>query len=184
MRRANAALLKRTIRSASLVPPSSPRWCLAPRADLRELQSPTGSPGRAVCGLWDRNYRRPSLMPAAAALSPSLQPQTMTAQWLLIGKRHLPRFRRWKTISPHCAFSRKRHNSNARPRPLPQDSLQLFTNRYTGGVDNYLQVITAQTVLSANQRNDIDLMRRRMDASVLLVKAVGGGWDTSQLPKL
>jgi NodT family efflux transporter outer membrane factor (OMF) lipoprotein len=64
------------------------------------------------------------------------------------------------------------------------DSLQLFTNRYTGGVDNYLQVITAQTVLLTNQRNDIDLMRRRMDASVLLVKAVGGGWDTTQLPKL
>jgi NodT family efflux transporter outer membrane factor (OMF) lipoprotein len=64
-----------------------------------------------------------------------------------------------------------------------QESLQLFTNRYEGGVDNYLQVITAQTVLLTNQRNDIDIERRRMDASVLLVKAVGGGWDTSQLPK-
>ena len=63
-----------------------------------------------------------------------------------------------------------------------QESLQLFTNRYEGGVDNYLQVITAQTVLLTNQRNDIDIERRRMDASVLLVKAVGGGWDTSQLP--
>jgi NodT family efflux transporter outer membrane factor (OMF) lipoprotein len=65
-----------------------------------------------------------------------------------------------------------------------EESLQLFTNRYQGGVDNYLQVITAQTVLLTNQRNDIDLERRRMDASVLLVKAIGGGWDTSQLPKL
>jgi NodT family efflux transporter outer membrane factor (OMF) lipoprotein len=64
-----------------------------------------------------------------------------------------------------------------------EESLQLFTNRYEGGVDNYLQVITAQTVLLTNQRNDIDIERRRMDASVLLVKAVGGGWDTSQLPK-
>jgi NodT family efflux transporter outer membrane factor (OMF) lipoprotein len=64
-----------------------------------------------------------------------------------------------------------------------QESLQLFTNRYEGGVDNYLQVITAQTVLLTNQRNDIDIERRRMDASVLLVKAVGGGWDASQLPK-
>jgi NodT family efflux transporter outer membrane factor (OMF) lipoprotein len=64
------------------------------------------------------------------------------------------------------------------------ESLQLFTNRYVGGVDNYLQVITAQTALLANQRNDIDIMRRRMDASVLLVKAIGGGWDTTQLPKL
>jgi NodT family efflux transporter outer membrane factor (OMF) lipoprotein len=63
-----------------------------------------------------------------------------------------------------------------------EESLQLFTNRYQGGVDNYLQVITAQTVLLTNQRNDIDIQRRRMDASVLLVKAVGGGWDVSQLP--
>jgi NodT family efflux transporter outer membrane factor (OMF) lipoprotein len=65
-----------------------------------------------------------------------------------------------------------------------EESLQLFTNRYQGGVDNYLQVITAQTVLLTNQRNDIDIERRRMDASVLLVKAIGGGWDTSQLPRL
>jgi NodT family efflux transporter outer membrane factor (OMF) lipoprotein len=65
-----------------------------------------------------------------------------------------------------------------------EESLQLFTNRYVGGVDNYLQVITAQTVLLTNQRNDIDIERRRMDASVLLVKAIGGGWDTSQLPRL
>jgi outer membrane protein TolC len=63
-----------------------------------------------------------------------------------------------------------------------EESLQLFTNRYQGGVDNYLQVITAQTVFLTNQRNDIDIQRRRMDASVLLVKAVGGGWDASQLP--
>jgi NodT family efflux transporter outer membrane factor (OMF) lipoprotein len=64
-----------------------------------------------------------------------------------------------------------------------QETLQLFTNRYEGGVDNYLQVITAQTVALENERNDIDIERRRMDASVLLVKAIGGGWNTSQLPK-
>jgi len=62
-------------------------------------------------------------------------------------------------------------------------SLRLFNERYEGGVDNYLQVIMAQTVLLTNQRNSIDIQRRRMDASVILVKAVGGGWDTSQLPK-
>jgi len=64
-----------------------------------------------------------------------------------------------------------------------EESLQLFTNRYEGGVDNYLQVITAQTVALSNERNQIDITRRRMDASVLLVKAVGGGWDVTQLPK-
>jgi len=56
-------------------------------------------------------------------------------------------------------------------------------NRYRGGVDNYLQVITAQTVTLANQRTEIDILRRRMGASVLLVKALGGGWDVAALPK-
>jgi NodT family efflux transporter outer membrane factor (OMF) lipoprotein len=62
------------------------------------------------------------------------------------------------------------------------ESLQLFTNRYKGGVDTYLQVITAQTIELANERNDIDIQRRRLDASVLLIKALGGGWNASNLP--
>ena len=64
-----------------------------------------------------------------------------------------------------------------------KDSLQLFTNRYKGGVDTYLQVITAETTELANERNAIDIQRRRMDASVLLIKALGGGWDSSNLPR-
>lgn len=64
-----------------------------------------------------------------------------------------------------------------------KDSLQLFTNRYKGGVDTYLQVITAQTTELANERNAIDIERRRMDASVLLIKALGGGWNVSKLPQ-
>jgi NodT family efflux transporter outer membrane factor (OMF) lipoprotein len=63
-----------------------------------------------------------------------------------------------------------------------QESLQLSTNRYKGGVDTYLQVITAQTIELANERNAIDILRRRLDASVLLVKALGGGWNVSNLP--
>jgi NodT family efflux transporter outer membrane factor (OMF) lipoprotein len=64
-----------------------------------------------------------------------------------------------------------------------QESLQLFTNRYKGGVDTYLQVITAQTIELVNERNAIDIRRRRLDASVLLIKALGGGWDVSNLPR-
>ncbi len=62
------------------------------------------------------------------------------------------------------------------------DWLEVSTNRYTGGVDNYLQVIIAQTTDLTNQRNEVDILRRRMDASVLLIKALGGGWDVSELP--
>src|SRR5258708_15945467 len=63
-----------------------------------------------------------------------------------------------------------------------QESLQRFTNRYKGGVDTYLQVITAQTIELGNERNAIDIQRRRLDASVLLIKALGGGWNVSNLP--
>ena len=64
-----------------------------------------------------------------------------------------------------------------------EESERIFNNRYVGGVDTFLQVITAQTAALNNERNEIDIMRRRMDASVLLIKALGGGWDTTQLPK-
>ncbi len=63
-----------------------------------------------------------------------------------------------------------------------QGAQRIFNNRYVGGIDTYLQVVTAQNTALANERNDIDIMRRRMDASVLLVKALGGGWTTAQLP--
>ena len=63
-----------------------------------------------------------------------------------------------------------------------QESQLIFNNRYVGGVDTYLQVITAQTTALNNERNDIDILRRRMGASVLLIKVLGGGWDRTQLP--
>lgn len=62
------------------------------------------------------------------------------------------------------------------------ESQRIFNNRYVGGVDTYLQVITAETSALNNERNDIDILRRRMDGTVNLVKALGGGWDRSQLP--
>lgn len=65
-----------------------------------------------------------------------------------------------------------------------QQSLDLFNTRYEGGVDTYLQVVTSQTVALQNQRNDIEITRRRLEASILLIKALGGGWTTAQLPKL
>lgn len=63
-----------------------------------------------------------------------------------------------------------------------QESLQISTAQYTGGVVSYLQVITSQTTALADQRIAANLVARRMAASVLLVQALGGGWDASQLP--
>jgi NodT family efflux transporter outer membrane factor (OMF) lipoprotein len=64
-----------------------------------------------------------------------------------------------------------------------QGAEKIFDNRYVGGLDTYLQVVTAQNTALQNERNDIDIVRRRMDASVLLIKALGGGWNAGQLPK-
>jgi NodT family efflux transporter outer membrane factor (OMF) lipoprotein len=64
------------------------------------------------------------------------------------------------------------------------NALRLFTERYAGGEDTYLNVITAQTFALTNQRNDVDVLRRRMEASLRLVKALGGGWNTADLPPL
>jgi NodT family efflux transporter outer membrane factor (OMF) lipoprotein len=64
-----------------------------------------------------------------------------------------------------------------------RNNLRLFTDRYVGGHDNYLQVITAQTAYLDNERNQVEIRRRRMDATVLLVKALGGGWSAAELPQ-
>jgi NodT family efflux transporter outer membrane factor (OMF) lipoprotein len=64
-----------------------------------------------------------------------------------------------------------------------EETLRLFQNRYAGGVDTYLQVVTSQTTALANERNDIDIKRRQFEANVFLIKALGGGWDVSKLPQ-
>jgi NodT family efflux transporter outer membrane factor (OMF) lipoprotein len=61
-------------------------------------------------------------------------------------------------------------------------SLEQSTNRYKGGLDTYLTVITAQSAALANERTAVSLLTRRMTSSVLLIKALGGGWDISKLP--
>jgi NodT family efflux transporter outer membrane factor (OMF) lipoprotein len=64
-----------------------------------------------------------------------------------------------------------------------QRSFDLSDARYKGGVTSYLEVLTAEQELLANQRTAIDLRTRQFAASVELVRALGGGWDVTQLPK-
>jgi NodT family efflux transporter outer membrane factor (OMF) lipoprotein len=64
-----------------------------------------------------------------------------------------------------------------------QHSFDLSSQRYRGGVTSYLEVLTAEAALLQNQRAAIDLQTRQFVASVGLVRALGGVWDASQLPK-
>jgi NodT family efflux transporter outer membrane factor (OMF) lipoprotein len=64
-----------------------------------------------------------------------------------------------------------------------QQSLEYSLNQYKAGIVTYLQVVTAQATALSTQRTAADLLARRVTASVLLVKALGGGWDTAALPE-
>jgi NodT family efflux transporter outer membrane factor (OMF) lipoprotein len=63
-----------------------------------------------------------------------------------------------------------------------QTFLRLELGRYDTGIDPYIDVVTAQTALLANQQSLTNLQVQEMTASVQLIESLGGGWDRSQLP--
>ena len=63
-----------------------------------------------------------------------------------------------------------------------EQSVQLFLNQYKAGTISYLDVVVVQAALLNNQRTAVTLLGNRMNAAVLLVKALGGGWQATDLP--
>ncbi len=63
-----------------------------------------------------------------------------------------------------------------------QKSLDLSNTRYTGGVTSYLEVTVAQTAALQDEVAAVNILGRRMSNTVLLIQALGGGWDRSSLP--
>ncbi|HXC42382.1 MAG TPA: efflux transporter outer membrane subunit [Candidatus Dormibacteraeota bacterium] len=64
-----------------------------------------------------------------------------------------------------------------------QNSLNLSITRYKGGVTSYLEVITAQSAALTDEVTAVNILGRRMANTVLLIQALGGGWDRSSLPE-
>jgi NodT family efflux transporter outer membrane factor (OMF) lipoprotein len=64
-----------------------------------------------------------------------------------------------------------------------QGSLDLSIKRYKGGVTSYLEVIVAQNAALADEVTAVNILGRRMANTVLLIQALGGGWDRSSLPQ-
>ncbi|WP_262964594.1 efflux transporter outer membrane subunit [Methylobacter psychrophilus] len=58
----------------------------------------------------------------------------------------------------------------------------LTTNQYKAGTVSYLNVMIDQAIALTNEKTLVDLQGQRLSTAVLLVKALGGGWDTSKLP--
>ena len=63
-----------------------------------------------------------------------------------------------------------------------QRSEAVTTNQYKAGIVTYLNVITTQTIALTNEINAVQILGRRMTAAVLLVEALGGGWNVGDLP--
>ena len=59
-----------------------------------------------------------------------------------------------------------------------QKAYDLASARYKGGVDTYLDVITAQQTLLNNQRQAVQIQGQQFETAVYLIKALGGGWET------
>ncbi len=64
-----------------------------------------------------------------------------------------------------------------------QRSLDLSNTRYDGGVTSYLEVITAENAALSDEVTAVNILGRRMASAVLLIEALGGGWDRSSLPQ-
>jgi NodT family efflux transporter outer membrane factor (OMF) lipoprotein len=62
------------------------------------------------------------------------------------------------------------------------ESVTLMINQYRAGIVNYLNVVTVQTIALTNERAAISISGQRLNAAVLLVKALGGGWNTQEMP--
>ena len=60
-----------------------------------------------------------------------------------------------------------------------RESVTITLNQYRAGTANYLAVVVVQATALANERAALTVLGRRLDASVVLIKALGGGWDSS-----
>jgi len=58
----------------------------------------------------------------------------------------------------------------------------LANDRYAGGLANYLDVVTAEQALLANQRLQVQISGQQVLLAVYLIKALGGGWQSASTP--
>jgi NodT family efflux transporter outer membrane factor (OMF) lipoprotein len=73
-------------------------------------------------------------------------------------------------------------NVEAKAVEAAERSLTIATAQYKAGTTDYLTVITTQALALQDERSEVDLLTRRITESVILIQALGGGWDSSQLP--
>jgi NodT family efflux transporter outer membrane factor (OMF) lipoprotein len=63
-----------------------------------------------------------------------------------------------------------------------RQSVEIITNQYKAGIVSYLNVVVVQAGALNNETAAVQILADRLVANVQLIKALGGGWDTSALP--
>jgi NodT family efflux transporter outer membrane factor (OMF) lipoprotein len=142
------------------------------------LQGPSGFwmlGGQAAETLFDGGARRGASEQAKAAWNQSVDNYRQT---VLVAFQEVEDNLAALRILEHEA------NQEAEAVASAQHSLSLSVTRYRGGVTNYLEVTTAQSAALADEVTAVNILTRRLAASVLLVKALGGGWNVSQIPRV
>ena len=82
-----------------------------------------------------------------------------------------------KTIWRGFEFSKKKLTPNNGRSSLRKNTLSCRLTRYRGGITSYLEVTTAQSAALVDEVTAVNILGRRLTSAVLLIQALGGGWD-------
>jgi NodT family efflux transporter outer membrane factor (OMF) lipoprotein len=140
------------------------------------IQGPSGLyslGGQAAQTLFDAGKRKGTLQQAQATYEQSVDQYRATI---------LTAFQEVEDNLAALRILEDESSTQARAVAAAQHSLSLSETRYRGGVTNYLEVTTAESAALSDEVTAVNLLTRRMAASVLLIKALGGGWNASQIP--
>ena len=121
-------------------------------------------------------------MPAGGARRLTRQWRPMTPPWRIIAKPFLPAFQQVEDNLAALRVLENEAQAENEAVKAAQNSLDISTYQYKAGTVNYLTVITEQAILLQDQVQALSILTRRMSSSVLLIEALGGGWNSSKLP--
>ena len=129
---------------------------------------------------WARRFRKPFSISANAAALVEEAAGTYDAAVATYRESVLTAFQQVEDQLAALRILEQEAGQQANAVQYAEKSLELANAQYQGGITTYLQVITAQAIALQNEVTAVELKTRRMTASVSLIQALGGGWDTSK----
>jgi len=130
--------------------------------------------GSAVAPIFDAGRRRANMDQAIAAYDQTVANYRETV---------LTGFQQVEDNLAALRILEKEADTQQRAVLASQKYLELSLTRYRGGITSYLEVTTAQSAALSDEVTAVNILGRRMVDAVTLVQALGGGWNSSELPE-